>query len=202
MVGSTRPDGYFSGAPAYWNPCLAGGVSPLVPSAMGCLDPRFTSQFYFPDGRNRGAVNLHPRVFPNFPAYAPYAYAYPVAVEAPPAQPAEVEEAEPPAPTIFERRAQAAPVRAAAPAATESKASPVASAGPAETTEKIPTVLIFRDGHQEEVLNYAIVGQTLYDLGTFVSHKIPLSELNLKATIKANEERGLEFNLPASVIAH
>ena len=47
--------------------------------------------------------------------------------------------------------------------------------------------------------NYAIVGPTLYDLGTFVAHKIPLAELNLKATIQANDDRGVEFSVPAWV---
>ena len=63
----------------------------------------------------------------------------------------------------------------------------------------IPVVLVYKDGHQQEVKNYAIVGQTLYDLGTFVAHKIPLASLNLEATVKANEDRGVEFTLPSSV---
>ncbi len=79
-------------------------------------------------------------------------------------------------------------------------AEPVAAEpSPAEAREQVPVVLVYRDGHQKEVTNYAIVGTTLYDLGAFVAHKIPLNELNLKATLKANDDRGVEFAVPASV---
>src|SRR5271157_5727782 len=58
-----------------------------------------------------------------------------------------------------------------------------------------PSVLIFRDGHKRGVTNYAIMGQTVYvfDRGT---QKIALADLDVPATIKANDDRGLEFKLP------
>ncbi len=58
-----------------------------------------------------------------------------------------------------------------------------------------PSVLVFRDGHQQEVSNYAIMGQNVYvfDKG---SRKIALADLDVPATVKANDERGLEFNIP------
>ena len=59
-----------------------------------------------------------------------------------------------------------------------------------------PTVLVFRDGHQQEVRNYAIVGQMLFDFSAKGTHKIPLAELDLDATRKLNDERGMEFILP------
>src|SRR6185437_6978287 len=59
------------------------------------------------------------------------------------------------------------------------------------------TVLIFKDGHQVEVANYAIVGATLYDLSGGRSKKIQLAELDLPATVKENDQRGVEFQLPA-----
>jgi len=62
-------------------------------------------------------------------------------------------------------------------------------------------VLVYKDGHEAEVSNYAIMGSTLYNLGTFVAQKIPLEQLDLKATVKANEDRGVEFSVPASVRA-
>jgi hypothetical protein len=58
-------------------------------------------------------------------------------------------------------------------------------------------VLIFKDGHQVEVANYAIVGATLYDLSGGRSKKIQLAELDLPATVKENDQRGVEFQLPA-----
>ena len=59
------------------------------------------------------------------------------------------------------------------------------------------TLLIFKDGHQQEISNYAIVGSTLYDLTNGRSKKVQLADLDLSATVKENDERGVEFQLPA-----
>lgn len=61
-----------------------------------------------------------------------------------------------------------------------------------------PTVLVFRDQHQEQVQNYAIVAQTLWNFTSGHTQKIPLSDLDIPATQKANEDQGVEFRLPAS----
>ncbi len=198
-VTSLGPRGFSS-------PCS--GAGPLIPSAMGCTPTQFTSGFFFPDARDRGRVNLgnHRRRRSNtnayYPVYVPYAYPVAVTPEAAPEE--EMAEPETPAPTIFERR----PTREYAPSASETSSyrapQPSVEAqaqelSPADARQLIPVVLVYQDGHQQEVSNYAIVGQTLYDLGTFVAHKIPLAELNLKATIKANDDRGVEFSVPASV---
>lgn len=60
-----------------------------------------------------------------------------------------------------------------------------------------PTVLVFRDGHRQEVGNYAIMGPMVY---VFDDHakKIALADLDVPATIKANDERGTEFKIPPS----
>lgn len=69
---------------------------------------------------------------------------------------------------------------------------------PAEPVVAQPsTVLIFKDGHQQEVANYAIVGSTLYELSDGRSKKVQLDDLDLQATVKENDERGVEFQLPA-----
>jgi hypothetical protein len=60
------------------------------------------------------------------------------------------------------------------------------------------TVLIFRDQRKKEVQNYAIVGQTLWSFAPQHAEKIPLSELDLTATVKANEDRGITFEIPSS----
>lgn len=60
-----------------------------------------------------------------------------------------------------------------------------------------PTVLVFRDQHKEEVSNYAIVGQTLWSFSAQKTKKIPLSELDVPATQRANDDRGSTFNVPA-----
>ncbi len=61
-----------------------------------------------------------------------------------------------------------------------------------------PTVLVFRDQHKVEVQNYAIVGQTLWNFAPQHTQKIPLSDLDLPATTKANDERGVDFRLPGA----
>ena len=61
------------------------------------------------------------------------------------------------------------------------------------------TVLVFKDGHRQEIANYAIVGATLYDLSDGRTKKVGLAELDLTATVKQNDERGVDFKLPAGV---
>jgi hypothetical protein len=68
------------------------------------------------------------------------------------------------------------------------------AAEPAPAREVVPTVLIFRDGHRQEVRNYAIMGKVLYDLED--SRKIQLAELDIPATVKENDERGVRFAMP------
>lgn len=56
-----------------------------------------------------------------------------------------------------------------------------------------PTLLVFRDGHRVETQSYAIVGPTLWILSDQRATKIPVSDLDLDQTIKANQQRGLTF---------
>ena len=62
----------------------------------------------------------------------------------------------------------------------------------------LATVLVFRDQHREEVQNYAIVGQTLWTFAPQHTQKIPLSDLDIPATEKANDERGVSFHVPGT----
>jgi hypothetical protein len=64
------------------------------------------------------------------------------------------------------------------------------------------TVLLFRNGRAELTNGYAIIGNTLYAQTDYWttggwSKKIALAELDLAATIRANQERGGVFKLPA-----
>jgi hypothetical protein len=63
-------------------------------------------------------------------------------------------------------------------------------------TEVPPTQLVFRDRRTEQVQNYAIVGKTFWVLDAQRAKKIPLAELDIAATKKANDDRGIEFQLP------
>ena len=59
------------------------------------------------------------------------------------------------------------------------------------------TALVFRDQHVEEVRNYAIAGGTLWVLNDRqAGKKIPLAQLDLPATVKMNDDRGVDFQLP------
>jgi hypothetical protein len=63
--------------------------------------------------------------------------------------------------------------------------------------DKTPaTVFIFKDGHQLETKNYAIMGGTLFDFSGKVVKKIQLDDLDPTATVKANDDRGVQVKLP------
>jgi hypothetical protein len=83
--------------------------------------------------------------------------------------------------------------------AAASQAAP-APAPPPQAEPQVPatpTTLIFRDGRRMSILNYAIVGQTLWVLDEQNSTKIPLSDLDLEATQRENRGQGVRFPLPA-----
>jgi len=61
-----------------------------------------------------------------------------------------------------------------------------------------PTTLVFKDGHKVEVGNYAIIGQTLFDMTPGHVRKVRLADLDLEATRQQNDDRGITFQLPVS----
>jgi hypothetical protein len=69
----------------------------------------------------------------------------------------------------------------------------------AETPEPA-TMLVFRDQRKQEVQNYAIVGQTLFSFSGPRTQKIPIADLDLTATAKANDARGVDFKVPAGAM--
>jgi len=58
-----------------------------------------------------------------------------------------------------------------------------------------PTVLVFRDGHREEIANYAIMGSTIFVLAGSHS-RIPIAELDVPATERVNQDHGVDFHVP------
>ena len=77
---------------------------------------------------------------------------------------------------------------------TTSTAKHVTTAnGPEDISE--PTVLVFRDGHKQEVQNYAIMGSTVFVLSGRRA-RIPIAELDVPETVRQNQNRGLEFRIP------
>jgi hypothetical protein len=67
---------------------------------------------------------------------------------------------------------------------------------PEETDNSPATVFVFKDGHQIETKNFAIMGKTLYDLSGSTLKKVQLNDLDSAATLKANDERGVQVKLP------
>jgi|SRR5882672_1688065 len=103
-------------------------------------------------------------------------------------------------PTIFDRRGSfTRRTRVVAVEAEPVPSQPVVAAEPPTPVVAQPsTVLVFRDGHQAELQNYAIVGDTIFDLADNRSHKIQLADLDLPATRKANDARGVDFQVPGN----
>ncbi|HET7442103.1 MAG TPA: hypothetical protein VFJ47_12435 [Terriglobales bacterium] len=80
----------------------------------------------------------------------------------------------------------------------------------ASTAELLPVVLLFRDGHREQVDSYAIFSGAIQINATYSTaassaywangswaRSIPLAALDLPATLQLNRERGVKFVLPA-----
>lgn len=76
--------------------------------------------------------------------------------------------------------------------------APVVPASPSRPESAALTVLIFKDRHREEVRNYAVVGRTVWVFSEQRARKIPLDQLDIPATQQANDERGLDFTVPAA----
>ncbi len=65
------------------------------------------------------------------------------------------------------------------------------------------TAFIFRDGHREESDNYSIISGVIYARGDYWttgqwSRQIKLTQLDLPATVKANQQLGITFRVPAA----
>jgi hypothetical protein len=86
------------------------------------------------------------------------------------------------------------------PASTISAARQIHASEP--PSELPPAVLVFRDGHQEEIGKYVISGATIYTSADYWSsgswtRKIQIAALDIPATLKVNRERGAKFSLPS-----
>jgi hypothetical protein len=74
---------------------------------------------------------------------------------------------------------------------------------PRSAVEPPPTTFIFRDGHEEQSSDYSIISGVIYTRGDYWtsgswSKQIPLAQLDLPATLKANQDRGSPFRLPTA----
>lgn len=76
-----------------------------------------------------------------------------------------------------------------------------ATKGTPSEHELPPAVLVYRDGHREEVSDYVITRGVLYARNNYARdgssmRNIQLSALDLSATFKANQDGGVRFVLP------
>ena len=66
-----------------------------------------------------------------------------------------------------------------------------------------PSVLVFRDGHREEISDYTIADGVLYTRSDYYTtgswnKKIELTSLNLPETVQFNQARGRRFHFPTA----
>lgn len=107
-------------------------------------------------------------------------------------------------PTIFDRRGSGTPRPPEYYAGHNFDPAPNDGASETSSSDspQAETLLVFKDGHQVQIENYAIVGGTLYDLSAGQHHKFALSDLDLGATVRQNEDQGVDFKLPSRSVAN
>jgi hypothetical protein len=191
-------------------PGVPASVTSLGPNGFGnggdcCFGPFFSgNRPVFGDRRPHDHHQFPVGVF--MPVYVPYAVPYPVYAQDDTSDDESVDvdyTYERGVPKVYEhgpwyREAAAHPApRDPAPKAKAAGPPAPPPEPPEPVADQPTTVLIFKDGHKSEVRNYAIVGESLFDFTDGRSHKIPLADLNLPATLKANEEHGVDFQIPA-----
>jgi len=64
-------------------------------------------------------------------------------------------------------------------------------------------VLVYGDGHHENIADYAIANGVIYVRSNYWQNgygtkHIPLTALDLPATVQANQQRGIKFMLPSA----
>jgi len=162
-----------------------GGLPPLAGALPGTGAPGSRT---FGRGVFRGGRFAHARTF--FGGYAPYGL-YPDFVDPYPegvAQPQVV--------VIRDEREQAMPP--ALPVQPKLIELPASSEKP-QRQATLPTVLVWRNGQREEVKQYAVIGPFLYDYSKPPTpRRISLNDLDLDATRRTNDERGVQFLIPTS----
>ena len=88
--------------------------------------------------------------------------------------------------------------RAAAP---QPAPSPQQPAKLQQQQEDLPIIVVFLDKRIQEVKNYAVANEMLVVLDGNRKKKYPLADIDLAATMKLNDERGVEFDVPNPVIS-
>jgi hypothetical protein len=189
-------------------------VTSLGPLGFDGFRPQFPARFHFRhDPRFSGSIfpvgqSFFPIVVPVYTPYPVYPLVYPMMYPGPAGGDASYGDADS---TAGLATADAYATRARREALTESDAEGApdpprrasaasAPATPAPPPPDVPeqpvTVLVFQDGHQLQIRNYAIAGSQLYNYSDNGPRKISLADLDLGATRQVNEDRGVEFRIP------
>jgi len=193
-VTSLGPSGFGNAQPVFGN-CCANFFMPANPNPPLFLD-RPSSDHKSSGHRHHHEDGAFFPVGVSMPAYIPYAVPNDQesdddSVDSGSSQGSQNGPPDPDSPTTRARVRDSAPK-----AAVSDRPAPDEPEQP--VTAQPSTVLVFKDGHHSDVLNYAIVGDTLFDFDAGRTHKILLADLDLPATRKANDERGVDFQIPGS----
>src|SRR5579864_1648968 len=65
---------------------------------------------------------------------------------------------------------------------------------PTTAAEAPPVTLVYRDGRRVEASNYAIAGNTFWIVSERTARKVAMSDLDLAATKRVNEQNGVELD--------
>jgi hypothetical protein len=57
-------------------------------------------------------------------------------------------------------------------------------------------VIVYLDKRIEEIKNYAVANEKVVVFDNHHIKKIPLADIDLAATMKLNDERGVDFQIP------
>jgi len=191
-------------------------ASPALAQRMGFAAPHFsgrTAPFHSPHF-NRGSRGYYFPLFdplyaddlPESPASQP-----PVVIVQPPAAPAAAEQISPPSqPLVIELRGDRY-VQVSGDEGSHAQVIEEPALNPDGKKMRVQrpsppqhnVVLIFRDGHREEVSNYTVADGFLYASSDYYTagawmRKVAVSDLNVPETVVANQSEGAAFRLPSA----
>lgn len=203
LVSSSRAQ--INGAPAsVTSPGFGGRAINGTPPSVTSVGPRgFVPNshvtFSTHNAEPKGDAHRHHQHFVTYTPPIGYAIPVPYAVDIADTDDANADDSDANyqgGPTVFDRRglgeeSYVPPVKYSPRPRAQSE-----DADPAPELPQIPTLLIFKDGRKVELENYAIVGDTLFDLTPGHTRKVAVADLDLDLTRKQNDDRGVSFQLP------
>ncbi len=203
----------FGGHNFFTPPGVPASITSLGPNGLDLVNPFFTVPTccinpLFP-------INPNPPIFRHrrhrafFPTAVPVVVPYTPVIIVQPGVDDSTEEESGGGPTIFDRRGPGGSERGYSDRyaervrreerdreLAEPSPPPHSPASDTAVADQPETVLVFKDGHTVELRNYAIQGKVIYDLAPGHPRKIALADLDLEATVKRNDDRGIDFRVP------